>query len=108
MAIGNVLLNAQVMNNPLELIIENPQAWMRTSSAKYLTKNSLWQLDGVNYTGDKKELEVDSINYHPLLSRDSAIALSKYQMDYSYYNSGKASFTGIDMVKLFRENSLSI
>ncbi|MEO8412582.1 MAG: hypothetical protein ABI472_02945 [Ginsengibacter sp.] len=108
MAIGNVSLNSDVIKNPGKLLMENPGAWVRTSVANYLTKNSSWQVENINYNGSKKELVVDTIQYRPLLSRDSAIAASPYQTDYMYYSSGKALFTGIDLVALLHDNSLSI
>ena len=107
-AIGNVVINAAAINNPIKLLTENPGAWMRTSLANYITKKSSWQVDGVSYNGKRKELEIDSVNYHPSLSRDSAIASGPYQMDYIYYNSGKALFTGIDLVEFFNNRQISI
>jgi hypothetical protein len=107
-AIGNVVINAAAINNPVKLLTENPGAWMRTSLANYVTKKSSWQVNGVNYNGNRRELKVDSINYHPLLSRDSAMASSPNQMDYIYFNSGEALLAGVDLVKLLNENSLSV
>jgi len=107
-AIGNVIINAAAINNPIKLLTENPGAWMRTSLANYITKKSSWQIDGVSYNGNRKELEIDSVNYHPSLSRDSAIASSLYQMDYIYYNSGKTLLSGVDLAELFNNNLFSI
>ncbi|HEY5407328.1 MAG TPA: hypothetical protein VIJ92_09575 [Ginsengibacter sp.] len=106
--IGNVSLNSDDIKNPVKLLTASPNASVSTSSAKYITKHSLWHIDNVNYNGNKKELELDSINYHPLLSRDSAIASSPYQTDYIYFNSGKTLLAGMDLDKLLNENSLSV
>ena len=108
MSLGNVALNSNAIKNPLELLAANAGAWFNTSSANYLTQHSSWQIDNVKYNGNEKELKVDSLSYHPLISRDSAIASSHYQMDYIYFNSGKALFTGVDLVKLFNENSVAL
>ena len=107
-AIGNVALNNDAIKEPLKFLTENPAAWVSTSSANYITKHSSWHVDKVNYDGGKKQLNVDSINYHPLLSRDSAIALSHYQTDYIYFNSGRALLTGVDLVTLVNGNSLAV
>jgi len=107
-AIGNVALNNDAIKNPVQLLTENPGAWVSTSTANYITKHSSWHVDEVNYDGSKKQLKVDSINYHPLLSRDSAIALSPYQTDYIYFNSGRALLSGVDLFTLFNGNSLAV
>ena len=107
-SIGNVLLNSASISNPLKILTLNPAAHVSTSSAKYITKNSTWLADNVDYNGIKKKLTVDSVNYHPLLSRDSAIALSQYQTDYIYAMSGKVVFNGFDLAKLFNDDSLSV
>jgi len=108
MSLGNVALNGQAIKNPLKLLTANPDAWFTTSSANYLTQHSSWHIDNLKYNGNEKELKVDSINYHPLISRDSAIASSHYQMDYIYFNSGQALLSGVDLAKLFNENSLAL
>ena len=107
-SLGNVALNSNAIKNPLELLAANTGAWFNTSSANYLTQHSSWQIDNVKYNGIEKELKVDSLSYHPLISRDSAIASSHYQMDYIYFNSGKTLFTGVNLVQLFNENFLAI
>ena len=106
-SVGGVVLNEDVIKNPFKFFIANPGAWFNTSSANYINKHSSLYIDNIKFNGTKKELKVDSISYHPLLSRDSAIASSHYQMDYIYSNSGEALFTGINLVKLFNENSLT-
>ena len=107
-SVGNVALNSDSIQNPLRLLAANPGFWAVISAADYTTKHSSWHIKNVNYNGNEKELKVDSINYYPLLSRDSALALSPYQMDYIYLNSGATLFSGVDLAKLFNENSLAM
>ncbi len=106
--VGNVRLNSDSINNPVKLLTANPDAWITTSSAKYVTGNSLWNGTNITYNGSSKELNIDSIHYRPKLSRDSAIASNPYQMDYIYFSSGKALLNGFDLAKLFNDNSLAI
>ncbi len=105
---GGYGLSASSIRDIRKLIKANPGAWISTSSAKYQTKNSLWQTGNIKYDGEAKELAVDSINYHPLLSRDSAIRSSPYQMDYIDFTVGNAVFSGINLDKAFNENHLYI
>ena len=108
MSVGNVALNDDAIKNPIKFFIANPGAWFNTSSANYVNKHSLLHIDNIKFNGAKKELRVDSISYHPLISRDSAIASSHYQMDYIYFNAGIAVLTGADLAKLFNENFLAL
>lgn len=105
---GNVSLNSDILNSPVKLLTANPGAWLSTSSAKYINKNSSWQADNVKYDGILKELKAGSFNYHPLLSRDSVIASSPYQTDYIYYHSGKSTLNGFDLLTLLNQDSLLI
>ena len=68
----------------------------------------MWQINNVKYNGGKNELALDSVNYHPLLSREAAIQSNPYQMDYIYFTSGKAIFSGIHLDKIFSENYFSV
>lgn len=106
--VGNVQINSTTLSDPLKLLTSNPNALVGSSSLKYTTKNSFLQAVNVSYDGKKKGMEIDSISYHPLLSRDSAIAKSHYQIDYIYLTSGKTVFNNFDLTKLVNDNSLLI
>lgn len=105
---GGYEVSTSSIGNITELLKTNPGAWINTSSAKYITKNSVWQTGSIKYNGEANKLTVDSISYRPALSRDSAIKSSRYQMDYIEFTLSNAVFSGIDLEKVFDNNYLSI
>jgi hypothetical protein len=108
LALGDCLLSSASINDIGNLVGSNHSAWISTSAVKYYTRNSLWQCFNVNYNAGRNVLLLDSFNYQPSLSRDSAIAANPYQMDYISLNSGKTRLYGFDMIKYFNEDSLGI
>ena len=104
---GNLSVSSSLVKNTQQLLEANPDAWVKTSSAKYLTKTISMQADNVYYDERSKVLSVDSVNYHPIIPRDSAIALNPYQMDYIYFSAGSAVFNDIDLFKTVKDNSIS-
>ncbi|MEO8110279.1 MAG: hypothetical protein ABI594_09610 [Ginsengibacter sp.] len=107
-SVAGIGLSASSIGNIRKLINANPSAWISTSSASYETKNCLWQTGNIKYKGEAQKLTVDSISYSPLLSRDSAIRSSPYQMDYIDFTIGNLVFSGINLDKAFNENHLHI
>ncbi|MEP6950315.1 MAG: hypothetical protein ABI863_13605 [Ginsengibacter sp.] len=107
-SVGDCMLSSSSVNNVGELINTNPDAWVSTSAAKYSTKNSSWQFFHIKYHAGNKLLVLDSLNYHPAITRDSFIAANPYQVDYINFSAGNTSVYGLDRIKSFNGDSLSI
>ncbi|MEO6636691.1 MAG: hypothetical protein ABIN25_00355, partial [Ginsengibacter sp.] len=105
---GGISVSASSAGDIRKLVNTNPDAWISTSSTEYVTKNSIWLFRKPTYKGDRNELAVDSVSYHPLLSREVAIQSNPYQMDYIDFNSGNVVFSGIKAENIFKENYLSV
>ncbi|MEO7120123.1 MAG: hypothetical protein ABIY62_03450, partial [Ginsengibacter sp.] len=105
---GNIELSADKIKDPVKLISSNADAWFRASSGTYISKNSKVQVEKIYYKGSLNEVEIDSINYHPILSREAAVKASPYQTDYLYGSTGKLFLKGFSLQKLFSDNFLSI
>jgi len=106
--VENCLLSSVLISDIKKLISSNDNVQLSTSAVKYYAKNSSWQGFDVSYNAAGNLLMLDSLNYHPYLSRDSAISSSPYQTDYITFNSGKATFHGFNINKYLSEKSLAI
>ena len=104
--VENCLLSSVSISDIKKLISSNDNAQVSTSAVKYYAKNSSWQGFNVSYNATGSLLMLDSLNYHPYMSRDSAVSSSPYQIDYISFNSGKAVFHGFNMNKYLNEKSL--
>ncbi|MEO6218870.1 MAG: hypothetical protein ABIO81_00475 [Ginsengibacter sp.] len=107
-ALGNCLLSSSNTKDIGKLLTTNHTAWVSTSEANYSTKNALLQSFNVNYKAADNILVLDSFNYQPSMSRDSAIGTSPYQIDYINFTSGHARLSGFDIQKFYAENTLVI
>jgi hypothetical protein len=107
-SVNNISLSSNSITNPDQFLGASRDGTISTSDAKYSTKNSIWQLSNVSYNTGALELAFASINYHPLMSRDSFISSHKYQVDYFNFNSANAKLSGFDLNKYFNGNSVII
>ncbi len=107
-SLGDFILSSGSVTDIAKLLSSNRVSWFSTSSARYSTKNSLLQGFNVSYNIDRNTLMLDSFNYHPLKSRDSAIAANPYQIDYITFNAAKTKLYEFDLVKYLNEDSFVI
>ncbi len=108
LTIENCQLSSNSITNIRQLLSSNENISLTTSKAKYVTKKSTWQFANVSFKGGRNLLELDSINFQPLMSRDSFIASSPYQTDYLKFTSGNTKLYGFNLAKYLNENALSI
>lgn len=106
--VENCRLSSTSINNIGQLLSSNQTAVVNTSAAKYATRNSVWQFANVSFDAGLHLLKLDSVNYHPLMSRDSFIASNPYQTDYMNFSSGNTTLYGFDLLKYFNGNFLTI
>ncbi|MEO6290187.1 MAG: hypothetical protein ABIO76_09715, partial [Ginsengibacter sp.] len=106
--LGDCMLSAGSVTDIDKLLTSNRVSWFSTSSARYSTKNSLLKGFNVSYNIDRNILALDSFNYRPLKSRDSAIAANPYQIDYITFNAANTKLYGFDLVKYLNEDTLAI
>ncbi|MEO8764922.1 MAG: hypothetical protein ABI416_11570 [Ginsengibacter sp.] len=107
-SIGNCQLSSSSLSDMYKLIGANHDAKIHTSGIKYYTNNSLWQCFNLNYNGAEHLMFLDSLNYHPYLSRDSVIAGNRYQTDYINFTCGNAKLYGFDISSYIDEKKIAI
>ncbi len=106
--IGDCLLSSSSVNDITKFVSSNPTAWLSTSGVKYYSKTAIWQGFNASYDAGRNRISMDSFNYRPLASRDSAIAGSPYQIDYLNFNCSNIALYGFDIIKYFKEQALII
>ena len=108
LALGDFLVSSSSVNDISTLVMSNPSAWVSTTSAKYYTKNALWQCFNPRYNASQQLFMLDSFNYHPSHPRDSVIAANPYQIDYLDFSNGTAKLYGLNLNDYFKEHRLNI
>ena len=106
--VENCKLSSASIKNIGLLLSSNQNATISTSSAKYFTKNSIWQINNMSFDAGLQLLMLDSVNYEPAMSRDSFIASNPYQIDYMTFRSGNIKLYGFDLNKYVNKNILYI
>lgn len=106
--VENCKLSSNSINNIGKLLSSNQTAVVSTSAAKYSTRNSILQCVNISFDAGLHLLKLDSVNCHPIMSRDSFISSNPYQIDYLNFSSGNTKLYGFDMIKYFNRNILTI
>ena len=102
---GNMSLSSDHLPGISKLLKASVAAWMRIPQGTYTNSNNIFKWYNAAYDNTGSTLRIDSLQYHPLLSLDSALAHAQYQQDYTTIETGAVTITGINAAQYEKDSS---
>ena len=103
MNVGNIYLDDSLVGNTDELLKVNNHFYINHGNVAL--KNNKTSLDVYNLSLNKSAntLTLDSLNFSPVMDRDSFMKTKQFQSTYLKFHSGKININGIDFARLLKD-----
>ena len=109
----NLQLGSEINGDLKAIIKKNPSFTITDISGQIIDEKSNWDWYNLSFSKRAQSFSVDSISYHPVLSRDEFVAASKWQTDYITLKTGRVSVAKFNLDQyledsVFRSGNITI
>ena len=109
----NLQLGSEINGELKAIIKKNPSFTITDISGQIIDEKNNWSWYNLSFNKPAQSFSVDSISYHPVLSRDDFVSASKWQTDYITIKTGKISVAKFDLDQyledsVFRSGNITI
>jgi len=104
----NLALSPALLKNIPLLFEKNPDLSLSHIKGMMITEKSDLRWHNLSFSNVDQSASLDSFSFKPVISRDSFVAASPFQVDYMTLNTGRIKIAKIDMLHYFNDTILNV
>src|SRR5687768_6381538 len=104
----NLSLNSEIINDLPALIEKNPKFSLSHLTGFVINEKSDFRWHNLSFSNTNQSASLDSFSYKPVISRDSFVAASPYQVDYMTLETGRIDITKINVLRYLKDSIMRV
>jgi hypothetical protein len=107
-SLENLDISSSLILNMQKLVAANSTFGMKGLTGNFSDRNSHWDWHNLSFNRGNNSLHLDSFSIHPLLGKDSFMAIQPFETDYMDFTFGELNAGPVNLEKYIKDNTLDI
>jgi len=104
----NLSLNSEIIKDLPAMIEKNPKFSLSHLTGLAINEKNDFRWHNLSFSNTNQSASLDSFSFKPVISRDSFVAASPYQVDYMTLETGRIEINKIDVLRYLKDSMMRV